>query len=236
MHAFDRQLGLRCFAVAVVLTLLAAGLIVATDEVGSTLGLRAARLAAIVPGLTVVAQRVTLSQSRERGETRALEALGASPWRVARGAAVAGWVVGALAFGAIASPIADVRSLFPSIAAPAAWTTRDAELYDPASGASVAADGSIVLESGVGPTAMRAAPGRVAALGCIAPLAIVGPAWGVTRLGLGARLLGAGVTLAFAITLLHAVAAGRVGPAWLVLAALPLLGQALFGNLRRSVE
>jgi hypothetical protein len=235
VHAFDRQLALRCFALGLVLVLLCTGVIVATDEAGSTLGLRAARLSAMLPGLVVVAQQIALGQSEAKGETRALVALGVSPWRAARGAVFAGWVFGGAALGLLASPLADVRSLFPAVAAPAAWAARDGALFDARNGAAVSADGTIQLERDFEPPATIGAPSRRAALACIAPLAAVVPAWGVIRLGLGARLAGAAVAAGLAITLLHAVAGGRLGPLWLSLASAPLVLQAAFALSRRRL-
>jgi hypothetical protein len=225
MSPFDRLLALRTVALGGVLGAMAVGVVVATDEPGSTLGMRAARLAALLPGLAVVAESIALGQCRARGEVLALAALGASPRRIALGAMIAGWALAALAIGLLLSPLSDPRSLFPSVAHSNAWLSTGTALHDPLSGVSVLPSGALSLGEATAAPLGAATPSRGSALACIAPLALFAPVWSATQMGLVARLAGAGLALVLAIVLLHAVAAGRVPPWLLACVCIPLLLQ-----------
>ncbi len=232
MHPFDRLLFRRALGFTVLLTLLALVVVAATDEPLSTPAMRVARMAAFAPLLAALGAWVALSQARARGEIGAISALGASPWRVARGPVLAGWLVGALAVGLLVSPWANVGVLFPAMPQQAAWHQQAASLLDPGVGVRVAASGAIVF---VGAHPLRApdAPGSLAALLAVLPLAVAAPPWAGARLSLLSRTLGAGLAVALAVVLLHAVAAGRAPAAVLVLAALPLAAQCLVGQRER---
>src|SRR5688572_7329327 len=103
MSPFDRSLALRVLGFVVVAAALATVVIVATDEAGSTAPMRVARLCALQPALTALGCWAVQAQVEVRGEARALLGLGASRWRLCRGPCVAGWVLGALALGALLS-------------------------------------------------------------------------------------------------------------------------------------
>ncbi len=228
MHPFDRLLFRRALVLTVVVTLLALGVVVATDEPSSTPAMRVARMAAFSPLLATLGASVALAQARARGELTALSALGASPWRLVRGAVLAGWLSGALAVGLLASPWADVGVLFPALPSHAAWSAQAAALLDPASGVRVAANGAIGFV-GARPAGTPASPGQWAALLAVAPLAAAAPPWAGARLSLLSRVLGAGLALGLAVVLLHAVASGRAPALVLVASALPLAVQCLVG-------
>lgn len=226
---FDRLLFRRALAFSVAATLLALGVVVLTDEPLSTPGMRAARMAAFAPALAALGVSVALAQARGRGELRALAALGASPWRAARGAVLAGWLVGALAVALLASPWSDVSVLFPAMPSHAQWHRHAAALVDPASGVRVAADGVIGFVAAHRSRAVDS-PGALAALAAVTPLAALAPPWAGTRLSLLSRALGAGLAIVLAIVLLHVVASGRAPALVLVLAALPLAVQSVAGR------
>lgn len=227
MHAFDRLLWRRCLGLSLVLFVVVAGVAVATDEPGSTLGMRVSRLAAFLPAVVVIAQQIVLAQARARGELTALAALGASPLGQVKGAVLAGLVIGACAVAALFSPWSDVRSLFPVVGGAASFTPVAGGLEDPTTGVLYAPDGSIAfgeaseLEARVGAT-----PGRAAAAGLVVPLAGVAPLWGAAPMGLFARFAGAFLAFALAVLLLHGVAARRAPVLGLALSALPLAAQA----------
>ena len=171
MHAFDWLVWRRCLGLALLLTLLTAGVAAATDEPGSTLGTRLARLAAFLPAVVVIAQAIVIAQSRERGEIGALAALGASPLRRVRGAILAGLSLGALAVLALISPWSDVSALFPVVGAATSFTDVGTGLEDPATGALYSPDGSISFGAADEPASSGlTAPSRVAGLGFVAPL------------------------------------------------------------------
>lgn len=232
MHPFDRLLFRRALAFTVVSTLLALGVVVATDEPLSTPAMRVARMAAFAPLLAALGVWLALSQARARGEISALSALGASPWRVARGAVLAGWLVGTLAVGLLVSPWANVAVLFPAMPQHAAWHRQAASLLDASVGVRVAASGAIAFV-GAHPVRAPDAPGPLAAFLAVLPLAAVAPPWAGARLSVLSRTLGAGLAAALAVVLLHAVAAQRAPAAVLVLAALPLAVECLVGQRER---
>jgi len=217
-----------------VLFVLSAGVVVATDEPGSTLGMRLARLAALAPAWVVVAQRLTLHSSAVRGELRALAALGVSPWRGSRGVVLAGWCLALAALGCLTLPWTDVTSLFPAVTAPTNWEPVADGLRDAASGVLVHPDGGIVISTQVVPPVLRLGPGRDAALACLSPVALMAPVWGAAPLSLSGRLAGGFATAIAAVVLLHARAAGVVPSVALGAATLPLVLQAGFGWWKRS--
>jgi hypothetical protein len=200
----------------------AAAVIVATDEPGSTLGMRIARLAALSPLLVATSVLGVAAQARAHGELRALEALGASPWRGARGAAVAGVLVAAASVAVLLSPWADVTSLFPAVHPPIDWRLDPDGQSARAAGAVVAADGAIALAATLVPLS-AAALAPWAALPCLAPIAAAVPAWSVTPMSSAARATSVTATAAMAIAALHLTAAGRVPPGWGCVAVVPLV-------------
>lgn len=229
MHPFDRLLFRRALAFTAVVTLLALAVVVLTDEPLSTPAMRAARMAAFAPLLSALGVSVALAQARVRGELAALSALGASPWRLARGPMLAGWLVGALAVGALASPWVDVGVLFPVMPLKAAWHLDAASLMARTVGVRVVPGGAIQFV-GAHPAPVRNTPGSLAALLAVAPLAAAAPPWAGARLSLLSRALGAGTAVALVVVLLHAVAAGRAPAVVLALAALPLAAQCVSGR------
>src|SRR5690606_29874609 len=162
MSPFDRSLALRVVGVVFVTAALAAVVIVATDESGSTAPMRVARLCALQPALAALGCWAVQAQAEARGELRALLGLGASPWRLCRGPCVAAWGLGALALVTLASPWADPSSLFP-VVAPAAWERVGGQLVDPVHGVSVDARGALRF---LGQSARRVAQGPGAAAAC----------------------------------------------------------------------
>ncbi len=226
--AFDRALLLRSFGITLLLAVIAAGVMIGTDEVGSTPAMRLARLVAIVPALSALAEVIVLSQARSRGEMLALSALGASPLRVSLGAMLAGWLAGAISVAFLLSPLSDPAPLFPTITRPESWISIGAALSDPSSGARVTSDGEITLVALAASAAVARAPGRIAAVFAVLPLAVVTPAWAVAPIGAVARLAGALITLAITIVSFHAVAAARLPPAALAVVPLPLVVQSLW--------
>jgi hypothetical protein len=232
LHGFDRLLARRSLAFTALAFAVAIGVTISTDEPYSTLRMRVARLCAFAPALSAIGAAVTLAQARARGELRALEALGVAPFRIARGPMVTGWALGLVAALVLVSPFADPGSLFPALAAPAHWVVDKGALFDPVSGVRVLRDGS--LELGKSAPALGAAfvPSGFVALLVVAPLSLFLPPWTGAQLGVFARLLAALFTLAAVVVLLHAAAAGRIHPAWLIAGALPIGVQALFAHVR----
>jgi len=239
VHAFDRRLMLRAFAFTLLALVVAAGVAVATDEPLSTWPMRAARLAAFLPALSAIGAAAALAQARARGELRALAALGASPWRVTLGATAAGWLAGAIGVSVLMSPLADVRSLFPGVVVHAVWRNMGGALVDAAHGVRVEPSGAILLLAAREAPALARGPSSFEAVLAIAPLALLAPPWACAPLSTGARMIGALGTIALIIVLLHAVAAARITPGWLVFGGVILAAQAAIAHrspsLRRGV-
>lgn len=234
MHAHDWLLGRRALLLFALLSVLAVGVMVGTDEIGSSTGMRLARLAALGPLLIVLSQRIALQQSESRGELRALAALGASPFRQARGVLVVGFVLAAGTTLLLLLPATDVSSLFPAVAVPESWVPGAASLSDATSGVTVLADGAVRFAEPSALTRSGSAPGREAALVCLAPVSLSALLWGPAPMALEARVLGAAVAAFACIVLLHAFAAGALPLVALLAAGLPLGAQGAWGWLGRS--
>jgi hypothetical protein len=238
MTAFDRSLFVRMVGVTGILLVGTLGVVILTDEPGSTAPMRVARVAAFTPALSVAAALLCLEQARDRGELRALAALGFSPWRAARGATLAGWLLGAVAALLLVSAWADASSLFPVLPEPHGWRLAGTRWVEAARGVAVAPDGTLVLSS---PTALRTtartAHAWVSAV-AIGAHALVGPPWAASPMSGAARLTGLFLSIALTVTLLHLFAAGLASAGWLVLGAAPLAVQAAYsrsvGSLRLS--
>jgi hypothetical protein len=229
VHAYDRRLAVTTALLAAVLALLALGVVVATDEPFSTPAMRVARLCAFAPAIGALAIATVLERARARGELRALSALGSGPLRVALGALVSAWALGALATVLVSSPLSDIGALFPAVSAPTLWLF-DGAWSAPASGVTVAPTGALSLGAPLGADPIVAGPpGRLAAALAVGPLALVAPVWAASPARLSIRALGAGLAVGLVVLLLHAVAARIIPAAALVVAALPLALSALPG-------
>jgi hypothetical protein len=187
-----------------------------------------------LPALGAIGSRAALEQSRARGELAALEALGGSPLRVAFGASVAGWTIGALGLLLIVSPGADPSSLFPVATRADPWLPAGAELWNAAAGVRIDAQGGLRLAAAPPRQHSISTPDGLVALVATAPVAVVLPLWISARLGLVSRVAGALGVLALMISLFHALAASRTSAGWLSLAALPMAAQALVAHRRCS--
>ncbi|MBN1607973.1 MAG: hypothetical protein JW940_15155 [Polyangiaceae bacterium] len=226
MHAFDRWLGRQTLGFTAAATALAAGVVMLTDEAGSSAGMRVARVAALAPGLAALGGCVALSQASSRGELRALAALGANPWRAGWGVSVAGWLIGAAAALVLCTTWVDASALFPAVPASATWAADGATFIEPFAGVRVLPEGSFRALEAVRPRGRGGGPGPVDALLGLAPLAAILPVWVVAPLASRGRAAVAALTGALLILLLHLVAGGQVPRIVLVLASAPLAVQA----------
>lgn len=221
MHPYDHALFRRALFAIVVLTLLAAATVVATDEATSTAAMRMARIAAISPLVSAVAMLGVAAHARSRGELSALEALGAAPFRTLRGVELAGVVAAALGMVVLSLPSTDATSLLPAVHPVIDWHLVDGGSRAIAPGIVVHADGVIETTRAAlaGPSRTRAA---WAALPCIGPVACVVPAWSATPMLLARRLASGGATVVLVIVALHLVAAERIFPLLASVACAPL--------------
>ena len=142
----------------------------------------------------------------------------------------AGWVVGGFAFTALCLPTTDVRALLPVVTQSASWIVEGSTFIEPRAGLKVLQDGSFEVGN-LHTTALILGPERSAPLFAFGPMVLLIPPWITAPISLKARLvaflLGGGSTL----VLLHLVAAGGAGAAWLVVPSVPLAAQSLWGHI-----
>jgi hypothetical protein len=231
MHRFDWLLFFRSLVLALLASAVAVAVAAATDEPSSSWPMRLARLTALLPALAALGGAVALGQAHVRGELRALSALGVSPFRLALGPMLAGWLLGALAVAMLLSPLADATSLFPKLAVAGGWVQRATELVQPDRGVSVAPDGQLTLSGVAAAPGTGFVPTGLAAAMVFGPLGLVLPVWLSARVAAAPRAAGVFCSAAFTILLLHATAAGRTSPFWLPVGALPVALQALVGHV-----
>jgi hypothetical protein len=229
--SYDSRLILRSVGTSALLGAGAWTLIVVSDEAGSSVPLRLARLCALAPLLQILSLLWVMDGIRRRGEARALEALGVAPLRVAAAAIAGAWLVGAAACLCVASRWADPRSLFPLLAEGQAWTHAGALWRDGVRGVEVDALGRVRL---LAPSTAPPTPPRgEAALALLLPLCALGPLWAALRCAARERWLVALGTAALVVTALHAAAAQRVPALALAGCALPLGLHCLWLSLPR---
>jgi hypothetical protein len=219
MHPYDRALFRRALLTIVVLTLLAAATVIATDEATSTAGMRMARIVAVSPLISAMALLGVSAHARSRGELSALEALGAAPWRALRGVELAGIVAAALAMLVLVLPWTDTTSLFPAVHPVIDWRMAGARAVAP--GIVVHADGVLEMTRTAIPRPSLALSAW-AALPCIGAVALVVPPWSATPMSLARRVSSGGASVVLAIVGFHLVAAGRVPPLVASVASAPV--------------
>jgi len=232
MTPLDRSLFGRATLAAAAGTIVVAGVVVLTDEASSTLGMRLARLAALGPAVSAVAVLGVTAHTRARGELRAVEALGAPPWRAAQGAAWAGWLAAVLGLVLLVLPLADPSSLFPVLPALVPWELEPGGHAARAAGVVVADTGRLSFDAARVSAEQAAPPSVLHALLCIGPIGLLVPAWAVTPMPVLVRATSVGFSAAGAIVLLHGVAASRAPALSGALAALPLAATTLLVRRR----
>ncbi len=222
MNAYDRALFRRSLVAMAVLSALTAVTAVATDEATSTVATRLARLSALAPLVIATAELAVGAHARARGELRAIEALGAAPWRSLRGVELAGALVAAVSLLVLVAPFTDATSLLPAVRPLIEWTFAADGTRAFAPGLVVHDDGALDLM-----TSSAAAPARLhaatwGAVACVAPIACVVPSWAATPMSVAVRFASGGIATLLAIVGLHLVAAARVPAPVAAAAALPL--------------
>ncbi|MEZ4227010.1 MAG: hypothetical protein R3B13_39085 [Polyangiaceae bacterium] len=219
----DRALSLRSLLLGLVLTGVGVMVVVLTDEAGSGLPQRAARMAVLLPAFSAAAALLAVLQMSRRGELRALAALGVPRARAVRGAVVGGWLLALLGVGLLAWPRAATASLFPVPPRGAAFELReDGALVEPSQGVAVTPQGEVAfLQTATTPEGSP--PPRWAALLAVASLGIAAPLWAAHARRVRTAGMVAAVTAVLSVVLFHAVGAGRSPPVLLALCGVPLL-------------
>ena len=221
MTTYDRQTFARTLAMAATLAVLAYGVMLATDGGLTTSAQKVGRLAVLAPLLGALGVLLADTQSRMRGEARALAALGVHPSRARLGALLALSVMGGAGALALWTGVGDVSSLFPRLQSES-WS----QLAD---GSWKLAEAGIRVSKGGEPSLLPAVEGsmeveipRLTVALNVAWMTVVLVDWVRDELGAGERLAVALVAGGGAIALFHTVAARILSP-WVLLAApLPL--------------
>src|SRR5262245_23971682 len=138
--AYDRRTGARAAGIAAIAALVAALVLVATDE-GGPWALRLGMLAALLPVAGTLGALGAIRVAAARGELRALAAIGVDPWRVSAGAVAGGASVGVLGPLAAALGVGDLAALFPRPVAARRWLVDGDGLRELALGVRVGARG-----------------------------------------------------------------------------------------------
>jgi hypothetical protein len=136
----------RATGLAVAMLVVAVLVTAATDEGGVAWGERVARVVPLVPVCVAAAAALALAGSRRRMETRALEALGRSPFMNASAAALGAAVVGLLmALLLVVDTHVSVGAFFPSVHASGRYVFEGGGFSNLATGWRVSPDGTIAL-------------------------------------------------------------------------------------------
>ncbi len=207
----DRLLAIRTFVLGVAVVGVTVVVMVLTDEIGSGVGQRLARLSVLIPAAAAIAAFLAVAQIERRGELAALSALGARRARATLGAVVGGWLMALVAVAMIGSSWSAPAALFPTPARGAEFRVQDGALVEPSQGVRVDAKGQLQFQDKA-PRPDIPPPPRWGALLAVASLGISAPLWGA-RVG---KLRGAAYSgvacIAIAVARCHAVAAGRGAP------------------------
>ncbi len=217
----DRLLAIRTFVLGVAVAVVTLVVMLLTDEIGSGVGQRLARLSVLIPAAAAIAAFLAVAQLERRGELAALAALGARRARATVGAVAGGWLMALVAVVMIGGSWSAPAALFPTPARGAEFRVQGGQLVEATQGVAVSSDGALqFLDKEARPDLPP--PPRWGALLAVASLGISAPLWGARITKLRGAAYSAMATIAVAIFLFHAVAAGRVAPYWLVCCGLPL--------------
>jgi len=236
--AYDVKLARRALAIAALSACVALVVIVATDE-GGDLARRAALVAALSPALGGIGALAAARIASSRGETRALEALGASPDRALLGALVGGMIVAAMGPLLVLSSIADLEPLFPRPSEPSAWVAAPGGgMRDAVRGTLLGPSGAlVVVPSRVGPSVSAPPPERRVAVGlALVILALGAPLSAIER---GSRTARAALValVVFAMIAAFQLAAARRASSFVVcVPPIVLLAVALASRYRGTTS
>ncbi|MRG93354.1 hypothetical protein [Polyangium spumosum] len=234
VSAYDKSLARRALGIAALVGCVVVLVVTATDE-GAGLARRVALCAALAPVAGGIGALAASRIARARGETRALEALGAHPGRVLLGAALGGAIIAAIGPALVLADVADLEPLFPRPTAPSVWIAEpDGGLRDVVRGARLGPGGALEVAAR-SPEALApvGAGERRVAVGLALLILAVGAPLGATQEG------GSSGRAAFALLLVVAmiaafqlVAAGHVGAFVVCVPPLVLLAHALVSRYR----
>lgn len=249
--AWDTRIAVRAASVAALAFGVAWLITATTDEGGLAWGVRLGRSLPVAPACAAVGAAIALAPARARGELRALESLGRSPFESALAAVLGGAVVAIMAALLVAAtPSIDVEGYFPATRHGVEFRFDSGGFVDAARGWRIRPDGALVRvqATDAAKIALAAVPphGRVTAaivtaLAGVAlafilahalitrpvasgPRAAAGPPWRspIARSVALVVACGGATVLAF-----HAAAAGRIDAAFATLPALVMLAGAL---------
>jgi hypothetical protein len=226
----DRVLSIRTLVLGVTLLLVTGVILALTDEPGSGIGARSARLSVLAPASAALAVYLAVGQMQRRGELTALSALGVRRERATLGAVFGGWFLCGAGLCVMASSLSDPAALFPAPARGAEFVETGPALVETSQGVRVDSLGKLTFQTPQ-PRPDAPLPPRSGALLSIASLGASAPVWAARLTRLRGAAYSAAATCALALIGFHSVAAGRLDPFWLALCGLPL---ALYAWMKRT--
>ena len=226
MTAYDALLARRSAALGLAVALLVFLTMLGTDDAAGTHASRLGRLAALTSLAGGAGAFLGAAQARSRGEIRALEATGFTPFRASLGAVMGGAVVGLFGVALALVPGVDLSRLFPrALPAEAMWTRDAAGWLDPIHRVRVTAEGALGwagTASDVVPVTSLPAP-LAETVFALAVAAVAFPLWATARERFPRRALVCFSVASAAVFVFHLVAAQRTSAMTLVLPPLFLL-------------
>lgn len=234
ISAYDRSLARRALGIAALVGCVVLIVVTATDE-GGGFSKRAALCAALAPAAGGIGALAAARIARARGESRALEALGADPFRVMRGAVLGGAIIAAIGPALVLAQVADLEPLFPRPATPSAWIAEpDGGMRDAIRGTRLGPGGTLEVAAR-SPEAFAGAPigERRAAVGIALMILAVAAPLVATREGRSSgRAVFAALLVIAMIAAFQLVAAGRARAFVVCVPPLVLLAHALVSRYR----
>jgi hypothetical protein len=230
LTAYDALLARRSAALGLAVAVLVFLTMLATDDTSGTHASRLGRLAALTSLAGGAGAFLGAAQARSRGEMRALEATGLTPFRASVGAVMGGAVVGLFGVALALVPGVDLSRLFPrALPAEAMWTRDAAGWLDPVHSVRVTAEGALHwagTASDGGRLASWPAPVAETVI-ALAVAAVAFPLWATARERFPRRALVCFAVASAAVFVFHLVAAQRTSAMSLVLPPLFLLVDAI---------
>jgi len=234
LSAYDRNLARRALGIAALVACVVLLVVTATDE-GGGFAKRAALCAALAPAAGAIGALAASRIARARGESRALEALGAAPSRVLLGAALGGMIVAAVGPALVFGSVADLEPLFPRPAAPSVWIAEaDGGMRDLTRGVRLGPGGALEVAAR-SPEASETAPigeRRVAVGAALGILALAAPLVATREGGSSGRAAFAALLVVAMIAAFQLVAAGRATAFVVCVPPLVLLAYTLVSRYR----
>lgn len=232
MTPYDVHTLVRSLLLGSTLCLLTFVVMVASDGGHTTVAQKIGQLCVLAPLLAALGARIAMMQAQSRGETKALESLGASPSRVGLGASLAVVVLGAMATAALAARVGDIEGLLPRLDG-VSWTQLPEGVW-------ISTDSSMKVDAQGLPSfgsfdrqTESISRSTTPFFGVVAAMTVALSDWSRERIGTWSRMMTVLVGSGLAILVFHLVAADRASPWLLLVVPLPIIAQTWFIRLYR---